>query len=638
MESGFLRAMTKHQDHGKRECWRANSPLRQAVAEARTALGCFRVVAAYCHTYKRRLVLLGLLSPIASVTALISPWLMKSLIDRAYPSRDFHLFAWVCAAWIGMSIVSRVLTIVSRYQATYVRALIECKLSFRVFAAISRLPPSYREQCDSGVFFVRAGSDVRAVAQTVTQRLPEIAALVFTFLAAIPLMVRISPGITLIVLAVVPIDYLITVHLTGKAVRLNVKERAVAERMATFTQETAEGATLARIFALDRMRRKQLTSLLRERLGLVFDLWRANTTWGELAGMINTLWSTTLVCGGWYLVFTDRLRLGEAVALSMYIGVLRRPFDQFRFLYQMLLADSVAARRLLEILEVGRPQGRGGQQKVLRTPPRRYELQRLSFGYNQERLCLKDLDLSVRAGQTVALVGPTGGGKSTLLRVLCGLEDRYQGRFMVDGRELCDIDRNSYLRYVSWVPQGTFFFSGAIRGNLPGNGSLTAEHLRECACVLGLDAVIDALPEGFDARLGCGGVELSAGQYQKLAVLRAVLKDAAILLLDEVTASLDIESERKLIQGVMALRSPDCLTLLVTHRIPVTTEPWIDEILVMVDGRIAERGSCAELRQRQGLYHHWLSLSENAVSGSPNLTDTVATCKRQRGSPASPLG
>lgn len=208
-----------------------------------------------------------------------------------------------------------------------------------------------------------------------------------------------------------------------------------------------------------------------------------------------------------------------------------------------------------------------------------------------------------------------------MLRILCGLEDRYQGRFMVDGQDLRGIDRDSYLRYVSWVPQSTFFFSGPIRANFPGDGSLTAEHLRRCACVLGLDAVIDSMPEGFDTRLGRGGVRLSAGQYQKLAALRAVLKDAPILVLDEATASMDVESERKLLRGILSLRPPEGLTLLVTHHICVTTESWVDEILVLVDGHIAEKGTWAELSEKRGLYHHWLSLSQSSFPGNPTPAD-----------------
>lgn len=620
--------MTGHRDRGERGSVRGKLRLRQMAAEARTALGCFRVVGAYCHTYRRRLALLALLSPVASVPVVIHPWLMELLIDKAYPSRDFFLFGWLFAALTGMSTLSRILTVVSQYHATYVQALIEYKLSFRAFAAIGRLPQSYREQCDSGVFLVRAGNDVQVVAKSVTQRVPEIATLVFTFLSVIPLMVKISPGIALIILAIVPVNYLITAHLTGKTIRLHMAEYAVAERMATFTQETVEGVTLSRIFSLDRIRRKQLANLLRERLNVMFGLWRANTTWGELAAAINMFWHTMLLGGGWYLVFSNRLQLGQAVALSMYISALRRPFDQLGSLYQWLLADSVAARRLLEILEAGQAPVRLIQQKVLTVPPRRYELHELSFGYTEQRLCLQNLDLSLRAGQTIALIGPTGGGKSTLIRILCGLEDRYQGQFLVDGQDFRDIDHDSYLQHVSLVPQTTFFFSGPIRSNLPGNGSVSVARLHQCASALGLNTLIDSIPDGFGTELGSEGIRLSGGQYQKLAALRAMLKNAPVLLLDEVTASMDIESERKLLQGLIALRPPDCLTLLVTHHIAITTEPWIDDIVVLMDGRIAERGSCAELLEKRGFYHRWLRLSEGISSCNTELCRSASAAER----------
>jgi len=612
---------------GTSESRRRTRHLRQVLSEAKTAINSYRLVIAYCHTYKRRLAALSFLSLVTTVPPLVSPKLTELLIDKAYPARNFALFGWVCAAMMGMILLSRVLSVVSKYQATYVRAFIEYKLTFRVFNAIHHLPQTYREQCGPGMFLVRAGRDVSAVAQSVTERLPDIVTTAFTFLIAIPMMMKISLGIATIVLAVIPINYLITAYLTGKTVRLSMAAFTIAEKLATFTQETITGATLCRIFALDRVRRTRLAQLLRKRLHTTFDLWRTKTQWGELAGLINALWGTLVLCGGWYLVFTDRLQLGQAVALSMYINVLRRPFEQLALLYQSLISDSVAARRLLEILDASQAPTQRTRQKVLKVPPQRYELSNVSFGYTEQRLCLRDVDLNLQAGQTIAVIGPTGGGKSTLLRILCGLEDRYRGQFMVDGYDLQDIDQNSYLHHVSWVPQRTFFFSGSIRSNLPGNGSIAEADLRKYAVVLGLDTVIDAMPEGFDEKLGCGNNGLSQGQYQKLAVLRAVLKDASVLLLDEVTASLDIDSERKLLQGVLALRRPGCLTVLVTHHIPITLEPWIDEIVVLVDGRIAEKGSSRQLWEKDGFYRHWLDICRGATQDSgipePQLKDPL---------------
>ncbi len=296
----------------------------------------------------------------------------------------------------------------------------------------------------------------------------------------------------------------------------------------------------------------------------------------------------------------------------MYVGVLARPFQEVSKLYQSLISDSVAAQRLLEILN-GPPQARQGRaQTVLARPPQRFELRGVSFAYKEGRPCLYDLDLRLHGGETVAIVGPSGAGKSTLIRILSGLDDRYQGEFLVDGHDFRGINRDSYLRHVSLVPHNTFFFSDTIRDNLcSGNKSISTSTLHRYASILGLEELIESAPEGYDTKLGSEGIRLSAGQYQKLAALRAILKkDATILLLDEVTASMDIESECRLLKGMVGLRPKGCTTLLVTHHIAITTEPWADKIIVMVNGRISESGSCACLREKHGFYHHWWTLSK----------------------------
>jgi ATP-binding cassette subfamily B protein len=537
---------------------------------------------------------------------------MQLLIDKAYPARDFHLFGWLIAALVVLGILPSALNSVSEYLMTYVESLVQCKLSFRAFNAIERLPQSYREGHSSGMFLERARNDVHSVAQVVARLVPQTVTMVFIFLAAIPLMLRLDVRISLFVLAIVPVNYLITARVTHKMVALSQSRRTIDERITTFISETIEGGMIARLFSLSRCRRKKLKQLLRDHLRITFATWQASTFWGQLASTVSMTWGLLLLCGGWYLVFTNRLQLGEAVALGMYVKLLNQPFQELASIYQTLMTNSVAARRVLDILNTHHVTAPGGPKRALTVPPRRFELRQVSFGYREGLLCLRDLDLYLCAGETVAVVGPSGAGKSTLIRILSGLDDRYQGQFLVDGHDFRTISRDSYLRHVSLVPQTTFFFSDSIRDNIcPGNGSVSARSMHKYAKILGLDTVIDSTPDGYHTKLGSEGVRLSAGQYQKLATLRALLKDASVLLLDEVTSSMDIESERKLLQGIVALRPQGCATLLVTHHIAMTTEPWIDEIIVMVDGRIAESGSCAELREKGGFYHHWLNLNKD---------------------------
>jgi ABC-type bacteriocin/lantibiotic exporter with double-glycine peptidase domain len=590
---------------------------RGIIAETKTALGAMWNVVVFCRSHRYRLLVLALLSPIASIPPLVTPLVTQLLIDKAYPARDFLLLGWLCGALLSLEILSNAFSLLSGYLTTHIQCQLDHKLSLRVFHAIQRLPQSYREKRGSGVFLMRAGRDVQMVTQSVMQLLPQVATIVFTFLVAIPLMMRLSVRITLVVLFVIPINYLITARLTGRLMLLNEATLALAEKTMTFIHETIDGAVVSRLFSLDHVRRKRYGQLVRERVHLAFTRWRTGTFWSHMVNLINATWNAVLLFGGWYLVFSDRLELGGAVALGMYIGVLTRPFVQLGHLYRGLLTDSVVARRLLEVLTLRQAAIPQGPQKMFSAPPRRYELRKLSFGYEPGRHCLHNLDLTLQTGHTVAVVGPTGGGKSTLIRILCGLDDRYEGKFLVDGHDFRTVNRDSHLRHISVVPQTAFFFSGSIRDNLcPHKGSISREHLQECVTMLGMDTMLASMPEGYDTKLGWEGVRLSAGQYQKLAALRAILKNASLLLLDEVTASMDIESERNLLQGIVALRPPGCITVLITHHICITTEPWIDQIVVLVDGRIVEKGSFVELEERDGFYHHWVNLSQGAHAAS----------------------
>lgn len=605
---------------------RTVSRLRRILVDTGRAIACMRRAARYCRSYRYRLWLLATLVPIQSIPPLLTPVVMQLMIDKAYPARDYRLFGWLCAATAALAIVPSLLSCISDYMMTYVNSLVEYRLSFQVLDAIQRAPQSYREGHGTGMFLERARNDVHSIPQSVTNLVPQMVTIVFTFCVAIPLMLRLDAEITLLVLAMVPLNYLITARLTHILLSLNEAGRVIEERITTFTSETIEGATIARVFSLGRYRRKKLKLLLRDRLRITFAAWRASVFWGQVASMVGTLWGMLLLCGGWYLVFINRLQLGEAVALGMYVSVLTRPFQQLAGVYQALMTNSVAARRVFEILSVQSGAGSGTPQRALAAVPRDLELRQVSFGYEEGRPCLRDLNLHLHSGQTVAVIGPSGAGKSTLMRILAGLDDRYDGLFLVNGQDLRQISHDSYLRHVSLVPQTTFFFSDSIRENVcAGDGSTSRRNLPRYARILGLNEMIDALPGGYDTRLGSGGVRLSVGQYQKLAALRAIWKHAPLLLLDEVTSSMDLDSERELLKGLVTLRPQDSVVVLVTHHIAITMEPWVDEIVVIVDGRITEQGSSAALCERRGFYYQWLSLNRNMTLDRALWNDELAT-------------
>jgi len=591
-----------------RECGREDrEPAIRTLSEMRSALGCIRAVTDYGHPCRMRMIALAVMEPLKSLSVLLTPLITQLVIDQAYPSRNLLLLLALFAAKMGLEVVDNVIAIASGYLETYLASLLQYRLSLRVCDAILHMPLSYREEHASGMLLERANADVAGIVSTVVQLMPQIATITFTFVVAAVLMMKISIGVSLIILLVVPLNYWITTRMTRRLVALNIQARALAERLTTFTSEMIEGATITQVFCWTRARRRKCAALLRTHLVTRFALWRTRIFWGRFNTLVNGAWGVVLLCGGWYLVFTNHLQLGQAVALGMYASILWQPFRQLERLYESILSNSVSSQRVLEILDERQPAASTIQRATCRVAPRCLRLRDLSFGYQRGRPCLQGINLELRAGQTIAIVGPSGAGKSTLLRILCGLDDRYAGEFLVDGQEFRGIRPDSYFRHTALVPQNNVFFSESIRDNLLCDGMVSEERLQKYVEILGLTQVIATSPQGYETKLGWQGIRLSAGQYQKLAVLRALLKPASILLLDEITSSMDIESERQLLQGIAVLRSPKCLALLVTHHILVTAESWIDQIIVLDGGRVQEVGSCEELLGRRGLYFQWVS-------------------------------
>ncbi len=233
------------------------------ISNLTASIACIRSLAMYGYSYRYRLLLLALLSPLLSVPRLFTPLIMQPLIDKAYPARDFRLFGWLCAALLTLRLLPNVLASISQYLSTHVHNMLHYRLCLRVFNAIQRLPQSYREQHGSGMFLERAVRDVSAVSSSMTRLLPEMVTVAFTFLAAIPLMLRLNVRITLLVLAIVPVNYVITVCLSRRLRALHETRRKVDEKITTFTSEAVEGATIARLFALGHAHRQSLKQLLR---------------------------------------------------------------------------------------------------------------------------------------------------------------------------------------------------------------------------------------------------------------------------------------------------------------------------------------------------------------------------------------
>jgi ABC-type bacteriocin/lantibiotic exporter with double-glycine peptidase domain len=237
-------------------------------------------------------------------------------------------------------------------------------------------------------------------------------------------------------------------------------------------------------------------------------------------------------------------------------------------------------------------------------------LDHVTFSYPESNWELKDLSLDLRVGTSTVVIGATGSGKTTLLRLLAGTYDTYQGDIRADRVSLKDADLTSYLQNVAMVMPENFFFSGSIMENMMiARPHLTEDDVKHTAQTLGLHEWLESLSHGYDTLLGVGGIRLSSGQMQKISVLRALLKEPTILLLDEITSAMDVESERKVLDGLVALRPNDCITVITTHRLTLAAEPWVDHIVVLDDGVVREQGPPKQLYDTHGKYYELMNLA-----------------------------
>jgi len=332
---------------------------------------------------------------------------------------------------------------------------------------------------------------------------------------------------------------------------------------------------------------------------------------------VGIMFLSTLVIIFWYggkEVLADRLTAGDLVAFIIYALNISRSISQTSRLYTAVNTAAGASERIFELLEEDPEIKDAEEAKELNAVEGNISIQNLSFSYEDDRVILNNLNVEVKAGQTIALVGPSGAGKTTLLNLIPRFYDPKEGAILVDGKDIRDVKFKSLRNYISIVPQEVHLFGTSIRENIKyGRLDATDEEIIEAAKDANAHDFISEQPEGYDAMIGEKGVKLSGGQRQRLAIARAILKNPRILLLDEATSSLDSESEA-LVQEALYRLMKGRTTFVIAHRL--STVQHADRILVLDRGEIVEDGTHQELLSMGGLYSRLYELQFRDLENS----------------------
>jgi ATP-binding cassette subfamily B protein len=578
----------------------------------------------------RRALALGLVSLLlTTVLSVASPWVLRAAIDDLHREVTRQKLWSYAAAIIALVLVEGVFRYQMRMVLIGVSREIEYELRNRLFRHFTRLSARYYQQSRIGDLMSRATNDMSAVRMVLGPGIMYTATTLATFTGTVALMWRISPK--LLALALVPLLFVsVLVQHFGRQIHdLFEKVQAQLSTMNAIAQENLAGVRVVRAYAQEAHEEARFETANREYVEKNRALIRMTGILYPGIQLLMGLGAMTVLWLGGRMVVGGTITLGEFVAFGTYLTMLNWPMIAVGWVVNLFERGEASMGRINELLdakvdivdvggagssEVAAPSGSGlefsdkpsatapGSSELFAAPSgSRLEFRGLTFAYDDGRAVLHDLNLVVPAGTTVAIVGPTGSGKSTLVNLIARLFDPPPGTLLVDARDAREVPLATLRGAVGFVPQETFLFSDTLRGNVAFglvDGDVDARTLWASE-VAQLAGEVRDFPRGYDTFVGERGITLSGGQKQRTALARALATDPRILVLDDALSAVDTHTEEEILRGlrdVMKTRT----TFLVSHR--VSTVKDADLIVVLREGRIVERGTHDALVAHGGFY------------------------------------
>lgn len=550
--------------------------------------------------YRRRFYIATLLAVGSSAVGLSVPLGLKALLDAVFQSADAELLNVIALVLLGLFLGQAFLSFGSTYWLEWVGERVITDLRKRLYEHLHRLGFRYFSDMRLGEITSRLTNDVGSIRTALTSALPQTITVTFSLLGSIGLMIMLNWRLSLIVFLTVPVVTLLTRYFGGKIRKLS---RDIQDDLAdsTAVAEDALGAIrIVKAFARELYEVKRYSDSVeslfqtsRKKILLTSLFWSG----------IGVMFMTTLVIIFWYggrEVLEGRLTTGDLVAFIFYAFSISRSISQMSRLYTDINTAVGASDRIFELLEEV-PEIEDAEDAVaIEKLDGRVVFEDVTFEYEQGRAVLRNISLQVEAGQTVAVVGPSGAGKTTLINLIPRFFDPQQGRILIDGIDLRTIQKRSLREQIAIVPQDVHLFGTSIGENIRYGRLEASDHeVEQAARDANAWEFIRELPDGLHAKVGERGVKLSGGQRQRIAIARAILKNPGILLLDEATSSLDSESEAQ-VQDALERLMQSRTTFIIAHRL--STVQHADRIMVLDKGRIVQQGTHRQLIAAGGLY------------------------------------
>lgn len=491
--------------------------------------------------------------------------------------------------------------------ANYLQGIFAAKLSLNtvkkmredLFGKMERLPISYFDTHRHGDIMSRMTNDVENVSNSVSQSIASLISGVLTVVGVFAIMLLYSPMLTLVSVVTIPLSMLATVKIAKVSRKYFTRQQTLLGILDGQAEEMISGYKTVLAFSKEKKAVAEFAKVSKQLRGCGIKAQIFGGIMGPVMNVIGNLGYLLIAATGGYMAFRGLITIGVIQAFLQYSKQFTRPINEIANQYAQIQTALAGAERVFEIMDYPPEENQG--RSTLENTRGDICFRNVHFAYKKGEPVLRGLDLDIKAGQRIAIVGATGSGKTTIVNLLLRFYDIDSGSITVDGQDIREIHKDSLRRNIAIVLQDTVLFSDTVAKNISyGRDGATEEEIRRAAAAANADRFIELLPEGYETELSESGANLSGGQRQLLSIARAVLADPRVLILDEATSSVDTRTEMQIGLAMNALMK-NRTSLIIAHRLSTIRDA--DKIVVIDKGRVAETGSHEELLAMKGCYY-----------------------------------
>lgn len=560
----------------------------------------FRRMWPYIKPYWFRAALgVALTVPVGALDGAVAMFL-KPFMDKVMVDKQPHFSALIPFLIVGFTVVQGILIYSSNYLNTWVANKITIGVKRKLYEKLLSMDTSYFDQNNSGTILFRYSNDAELASTGLINNLKQFLSKTFSSISLLCVLIYNSWQLAIIAIAV--LAFFIWPMAKVRRKMKEIMERTVGNLsyVMTIYNETFAGNKTIRSFTLEDEFKSRFHSVTDLTFALAMKMVKGTNWLSPLMHIIMSIGIALVIGCGSYLIVSGRISSGNFVAFIAALMMLYTPLKGVGNNYVSIQNSFLAIDRIFDILDLQPSIKDLSTAKELKEVKKGIKFEHVHFSYNPGREVLHDINLDIPVGTTVALVGNSGGGKTTISALLPRLYDIQKGSIKIDGADIKDISQSSLRKQIAMVFQDNFLFSGSVRENiLLGNAQASEETIWKALKSACLDDFVKELPNKLDTEIGERGILLSGGQKQRLAIARAFVKDAPIVILDEATSALDNKSER-VVQEALDNLMKNRTVIVIAHRL--STIQNADKIVVINDGKIAEEGTHEELLKQKGAY------------------------------------